>query len=201
HFSATGFDALVTLDKPGDWRAQWINPGNIAGNIFPFTVQGSGPIVTGTVPGSFVASNNPLTITINGSNFQNGLSVVLVPPGGGPITLSGSQVQFLGPNNVQIQATLNMPGNGSITVVNPGNRSSNTFGFVVSPAGPANPLMLSCPANSGQQNVAYMSSLMAGGGTPPYSFAITSGSLPQGLMLNGWTGSITGTPGTAGMCP
>ena len=37
------------------------------------------------------------------------------------------------------------------------------------------------------------------GGTPPYSFAVTSGSLPAGLQLNATTGEIKGTPQSAGV--
>jgi hypothetical protein len=46
--------------------------------------------------------------------------------------------------------------------------------------------------------VAYSSSLVATGGTQPYKFSISSGSLPSGLTLNTSTGAITGTPTTAG---
>lgn len=42
----------------------------------------------------------------------------------------------------------------------------------------------------------YSQSLVAAGGTPPYSWAITSGSLPSGLSLSG--AQIAGTPSTAG---
>ncbi len=43
----------------------------------------------------------------------------------------------------------------------------------------------------------YYTSLQAAGGVPPYSFALTSGSLPAGLSLNA-NGVISGTPTTAG---
>lgn len=60
-------------------------------------------------------------------------------------------------------------------------------------------LTLACPiANTGQVGVPYSSSLIASGGTPPYTFAITSGSLPTGLTLNTSTGVISGTPSAAG---
>jgi hypothetical protein len=39
----------------------------------------------------------------------------------------------------------------------------------------------------------------ASGGTPPYTFAITAGSLPPGLSLGASTGCITGTPSTTGV--
>ncbi|HEY5291943.1 MAG TPA: FG-GAP-like repeat-containing protein [Burkholderiales bacterium] len=39
------------------------------------------------------------------------------------------------------------------------------------------------------------------GGTPPYTFAEVSGSLPPGLALNGSTGTVQGTPTTNGTYP
>ncbi len=198
HVSPTRFDAFIQFNLAGLWGIQIITP-SVISNIFNFTVLGAiqGPLITSINPASFTAGSSPVVITINGSNIDSSASVVLVPPGGSPVTFSGSQVQHLGPNAVQIVFAFNMAGNGSITVFN-GNRSSNAFAFSVAPTGPTNPLTLACSANPGQVNVAYMSSLMATGGVPPYSFAVVSGSLPQGLMLNAWTGAITGTPGTAG---
>ncbi len=43
----------------------------------------------------------------------------------------------------------------------------------------------------------YSAELSATGGTPPYSWVVTSGSLPAGLTLSG-SGTITGTPTTQG---
>jgi hypothetical protein len=47
----------------------------------------------------------------------------------------------------------------------------------------------------GQVSVAYSQTLAASGGTIPYSWSLTSGSLPSGLTLAS-TGAITGTPTT-----
>ena len=44
----------------------------------------------------------------------------------------------------------------------------------------------------------YNQQLSAGGGTPPYTWSIISGSLPSGLTLDSRTGLIAGTPGAAG---
>jgi len=60
------------------------------------------------------------------------------------------------------------------------------------------PLVLTCPQSTGQVNVPYSSALSATGGVPPYTFAITVGSLPDGLTLTPDTGAIAGTPTTAG---
>jgi putative Ig domain-containing protein len=47
---------------------------------------------------------------------------------------------------------------------------------------------------SGQVGAAYSTTLGASGGTTPYTWTLTSGTLPTGLMLNAATGAITGTP-------
>ncbi len=49
----------------------------------------------------------------------------------------------------------------------------------------------------GQVGVAYSQTLAASGGTAPYSWSVTSGSLPAGLSLAASSGAITGTPSTA----
>ncbi|WP_225214312.1 putative Ig domain-containing protein [Comamonas avium] len=51
--------------------------------------------------------------------------------------------------------------------------------------------------SNGTVGVTYNSSFSASGGTAPYSYSITSGSLPTGLSLNNSTGTLSGTP-TAG---
>ena len=47
---------------------------------------------------------------------------------------------------------------------------------------------------TGQTGVAYSALLAATGGAPPYTWSVTSGTLPAGLTLNASTGAITGTP-------
>ena len=49
-----------------------------------------------------------------------------------------------------------------------------------------------------QVGSAYSATLAAQGGTPPYSWSLSSGSLPQGLALNSTTGEVSGTPGQSG---
>ncbi len=62
-------------------------------------------------------------------------------------------------------------------------------------------LTLACPVNVGQLNVAFSSALVATGGTSPFTFSITTGSLPQGLNLTASTGAVTGTPTFVGTFP
>src|SRR5208283_1929151 len=51
---------------------------------------------------------------------------------------------------------------------------------------------------SGTQNLTYSAMLAASGGVTPYTWSISTGSLPPGLTLNGNTGAITGTPSGGG---
>jgi len=69
---------------------------------------------------------------------------------------------------------------------------------VTTPAAPGAGPSVTCAFPSGQVGVAYSSSLVATGGTPPYTYSISAGSLPSGLTLNPSTGAITGTPTAAG---
>ena len=50
---------------------------------------------------------------------------------------------------------------------------------------------------SGQTGAAYSTALAATGGVSPYTWSLTSGTLPAGLTLNASTGAITGTPSAA----
>ncbi len=47
---------------------------------------------------------------------------------------------------------------------------------------------------NGQIGVPYSQTLTATGGVPPYTWALASGTLPQGLSLNSTTGVISGSP-------
>ena len=52
--------------------------------------------------------------------------------------------------------------------------------------------------NSGGVGSAYSATLAASGGVTPYTWSITSGSLPAGLVLNAGNGTISGTPTAVG---
>ena len=52
--------------------------------------------------------------------------------------------------------------------------------------------------SNGVVSAAYTATLSAGGGTLPYTWSITNGSLPAGLMLSSSNGIISGTPSVAG---
>jgi hypothetical protein len=47
---------------------------------------------------------------------------------------------------------------------------------------------------AGATSQAYSATVVATGGTPPYTWSVSSGSLPAGLTLGSGTGTISGTP-------
>ncbi|MFP5261224.1 MAG: NBR1-Ig-like domain-containing protein [Blastocatellia bacterium] len=64
------------------------------------------------------------------------------------------------------------------------------------PAG--SPVITTTSIAYGTRGVLYSQQLSAQGGSPPYQWAVTAGSLPPGLLLNGGTGLISGTPTVGG---
>ena len=53
----------------------------------------------------------------------------------------------------------------------------------------------------GVEGLAYAQTISAAGGVAPYTYVLTSGSLPPGLALNGGTGEVSGIPTAAGTYP
>jgi hypothetical protein len=81
--------------------------------------------------------------------------------------------------------------NGAVTL---DTNNVNTCGAVVCPVITVNPPTLP----NGTVGIAYSQIISASGGTSPYTFSVSSGALPTGLILNATTGAITGTPTAAG---
>jgi len=81
---------------------------------------------------------------------------------------------------------------------NPVQTASASESITVAPNLP-NPLTITTSTlPPGTDSKAYAQVLQASGGTPAYTWSITSGSLPAGLSLSATTGVISGTPTTSG---
>jgi large repetitive protein len=63
---------------------------------------------------------------------------------------------------------------------------------------PPNVKLLPSRLASATVGVLYSVTIVASGGTAPYVYDVSSGTLPTGLSLNPATGVLSGTPGTAG---
>jgi hypothetical protein len=107
-----------------------------------------------------------------------------------------------------LPAGLSLATNGALSGTPSAKASSTSLTFQVTDAGsPAQTATLTLPLTisaarlsitttalpTGQANVAYAATLAASGGTSPYSWQLTGGSLPAGLSF-AVNGTITGTP-------
>jgi hypothetical protein len=115
-----------------------------------------------------------------------------------PFTASGSTTvqtatgsfKGLAGKNCNVTGTVSIPGYATVPVTV--NGTTATAGAALTcPA-----IVVTCPSTSGQVGVAYSSSIGVTGGVSPYTFSISSGSLPAGLTLTPGTGAITGKPTT-----
>ena len=108
----------------------------------------------------------------------------------------------LAPNGV-VSGTPTASGSFSIgvTVKDAGNpaQTATAAGITLSIVASGTPLSISSTSLPGATtNQSYVATLNATGGTGPYAWAITTGSLPAGLTLVPATGIISGTPTASG---
>ena len=76
--------------------------------------------------------------------------------------------------------------------------TGNDVTLTVAPAPPVPSITTTSPLPGGTVGTAYSSTIAGSGGTPPYAWSVTNGSLPPGVTLNASTGALSGTPTTAG---
>ncbi|NDD90808.1 hypothetical protein EBZ37_01805, partial [bacterium] len=76
--------------------------------------------------------------------------------------------------------------------------STASRSYSISVANVSMPLIASSSLASGVTGSSYMQVLQASGGASPYTFTLTSGTLPAGLTITESTGTISGTPIVAG---
>jgi len=175
-----------------------------------FTIKvtdSSNPTQSGSQPLSIAVSLPPApsitTTTLpNGTVGANYNQTVALTGGHGPFTWSISSGAL--PTGYSLNAATGAITGSSSTV--------NAYSFTVKVVDSSNPAqtasqplsisvvtgpLLVTPATlpTGAVSDAYPSTALgASGGLPPYTWAITVGSLPAGLLLNSSTGAITGTP-------
>ena len=89
-----------------------------------------------------------------------------------------------------------MPGHAAaavtVKVVTLGTSASTAYTYNAGPA-----LLFAAPPG-GEVGVSYSDQLTVTGGTSPFTWSVSAGSLPGGVTLNASTGLLSGTPTTAG---
>ena len=123
---------------------------------------------------------SPYTFTLTGGSLPTGLTLASNGTLAGTPTAGGSFT-------FTVRATDSSTGSGPYS-------ATRSYTLTI-----GSPLITVAPATlpDGTVNVAYRQPLSAAGGTAPYSFALTVGSLPPGLTLSA-TGVVAGTPTTRG---
>ena len=162
------------------------NNGLTAVATLSITVGGNIVITPTTLPAANVGSAYSQTLTASGGQAPYTFAVIsgTLPVG---LTLSSTGA---------ITGTPTLPGSASFTVQ--ATDSTKVTGqaalsiTVNAALGPVTITTTSLP--DATVGTAYSQTLGASGGTPPYTWAVTTGTLPAGLALNATTGVISGTP-------
>jgi IPT/TIG domain/Putative Ig domain len=148
----------------------------------------------------------------------NAVSPALIEPGSAPtVTITGAY--FTGVTAVYFGDTaatsFTVNSDTTITAVVPSSLSSGTVDTTVlsadgtSATTPADELTVGYPTMTlspstlpdAQVGVLYSSQITADGGTSPYTYAITNGAPPTGIVLNPASGVLLGTPTSEGSLP
>ena len=132
-----------------------------------------------------VAYSNQLTVTGGTSPFTWSVSAGTLPPG---LTLNASTGLLSGTPNASGSASF------TVQVVDASGETASKAITLVIAAAPA----LSFTPAAGEVNVAYSQQPVRTGGTAPFAWAVTAGSLPAGLSINASTGLVSGSPTAAG---
>jgi hypothetical protein len=172
--------------------------------------------LTGTLTLNLQGNPNALFLFKIGSTLTtaSGSSVLLTNTGGttcpanlfwqvGSSATFGSGSSFIGNVLALTSITMNtsaaltgraLARNGAVTL------DSNTVNITACTPVIICPIITVNPATlpNGTVGTPYNQVVSGSGGLAPYTFAVTSGALPTGLLLNGTSGAITGTPTTFG---
>ncbi len=158
--------------------------GSTGSRAYSLTIAAGIAVNPATLPSAAVGSPYSQSVSATGgtSTYTYSVSAGTLPAG---LSLNASTGLLSG--------TPNTSGSSSFTITatdGNGASGSRAFTFTVSAAMAINPTTL--PA--GTVGMAYSQNVTASGGSGSYTYSVSSGSLPAGLVLNASTGAITGAP-------
>jgi hypothetical protein len=167
----------------------------------------SNPVITTTGPVTLVINPAAAILTLTspppatvGTPYTG---IIVVGGGTGPYTctvLSGTPPAGLTITNQTITGTPTTAGSSTLSVrcVDSSNPPVSITGPVTITVQPLTALTLTGLLPDATVNVPYSQTLTAQGGLPPYTYAITAGTLPAGITLDTSNGTFSGTPTTVG---
>jgi prepilin-type N-terminal cleavage/methylation domain-containing protein len=158
-------------------------------SIASFTINGA-PTITGpaSLPGGTTGTAYSVTVTASGGTTPRMFSATGLPAG-----------LTIGASTGTISGTPSTAGTYSVVVTvtdNAGATATRNYTVTV-----IAPLTIASPASlpDRTRGVAYSTSFAATGGTSPYTWSWSSATgLPPGMTLSSTTGTLSGTPTTAG---
>jgi hypothetical protein len=163
------------------------NNANTATGTLSITVGGNIVITPATLPNASVNTAYSQTLSATGGTAPYTWTV---SAGSLPVGLT------LGANTGIISGTPQLPGSATFTVTATDvNKITGQAAYTLTVSGPVTITTTSLP--DGTIGTAYSQTLAATGGTTPYTWAVTTGTLPAGLTLAASTGIISGTPTAA----
>jgi uncharacterized repeat protein (TIGR01451 family) len=160
------------------------------------------PVVTGVSPTNGAAGGGN-DVTVTGTNLSGATAIEIGTAveftAGTPTTLNLCAAAAPGCFTVTSATSLDisdMPGHAAaavqVRVVSLGIAGTGAYTYNAGPA-----LLFPAPP-SGEAAVAYSDQLTVTGGTSPFTWSVSAGTLPSGVTLNASTGLLSGTPATAG---
>ncbi|MDQ6739559.1 MAG: putative Ig domain-containing protein, partial [Actinomycetota bacterium] len=149
-------------------------------------------ITTTSLASAFVGTPYSQTLTATGGMAPYTFSLIsgTLPAG---LTLNSSTGQIAG---TPTAAVVNAPLTFQVTDSTAPPQTA-TAAFTLTVSAPPGLAIATTSLANGSVNTPYSQTLTATGGKAPYTFALTSGTLPGGLTLNPATGLISGTPTAA----
>jgi Fe-S cluster assembly scaffold protein SufB len=170
-----------TTTRP--WTVSVTNPSGMASNSVTFPVNAPTPAISSLTPSSMIGSTSSQTLTINGTNFLAGLSVV-AGYSGNFTTYTGTQITSISATQIVLPMIVGPTARTwSVTVTNLGSAASNTITWPVT--APVTPV------------IATVSPSPMTGSASPKTLTINGTGFQSGLRVvvgyNGTSTTLTGS--------